>query len=324
MEQPKSSDITTNSSEKSEFNTKPRHFLTHDPSLLTDLRGLTDATLRTHHFLQKVDAHKLQDEYDQFILVLRRAGVDTIELVNLLSGTTMQFLHANPEPNLMFTRDPAVTLPWLPDVFISANFSLASRRIEALIMREALTNLGLKPVRLMSDHSKLEGGDVIPVTIDGVHTVIVGLGSRTKLAAAEELQRILVPTYADAVIALEHDRQLLHLDTSFNILSAQTAVCAARSIRTAFRIERTGAIQITVQEFLSSAGIELVDVDKMEALEHEECNILPIGDGQIVSFTLPKELRQRLTNESLGILEIKAQELPKAAGGVHCLTRPIY
>lgn len=309
---------------KSEFNTKPKHFVTHDPSLLTDLRALSDKTLRDYNFLASVNADVLNDEYDDFIKLLRRAGVDTIELLRLLSSTTTQFLRANPEPNLMFTRDPAITLPWMPDVFISANFSLPSRRMEALIMREALTNYGLRPIELLSDSSKLEGGDVIPITIDEKRTLIVGLGSRTNLAAAEELHRLLVPEYADAIIALEHDRRLLHLDTSFNVLSQQTAICAARSIRAAFRISDGHAQEITPHEFLSEAGIELIDVDIMEALIHEECNILPIGDGQLVTFTLPKELRTHLKQESLGILEIEANELPKAAGGVHCLTRPLY
>lgn len=63
-----------------------------------------------------------------------------------LIGDVPCFAVARTDPNLMFTRDAAITLPWAPDVYLSARIAKPLRRPEVAIMSAALERLGLTRV----------------------------------------------------------------------------------------------------------------------------------------------------------------------------------
>jgi N-dimethylarginine dimethylaminohydrolase len=53
--------------------------------------------------------------------------------------------------------------------------------------------------------------------------------------------------------------------------------------------------------------------------------MLPLGMGRYLAFMMPTEIKAQL--ERLAGIEITCVpggEIAKGAGGVHCLTRPIY
>jgi N-dimethylarginine dimethylaminohydrolase len=72
-------------------------------------------------------------------------------------------------------------------------------------------------------------------------------------------------------------------------------------------------------------GFKIIRCEKAEAIAHERCNVLPLGDGRYIAFEMPAATRRELEEASgVSITSITGAELAKAAGGVHCLTRPIY
>jgi N-dimethylarginine dimethylaminohydrolase len=72
-------------------------------------------------------------------------------------------------------------------------------------------------------------------------------------------------------------------------------------------------------------GFTIVTCDRDDAFRHERCNLLPLGDRQYVAFSMPSALQSELGEKAgISITCPDRDGIAKAAGGVHCLTRPIY
>jgi len=172
----------------------------------------------------------------------------------------------------------------------------------------------------------IEGGDVLPTLHGGQRTLMVGLGERTTLAAAQKIADQLAPEYFDQVIALEHDPEILHLDTGYIELPNDT-ILSAEGMFTAASILRAGKASEDVDPYVYLKGLkqEIVYVERQDAIDNERCNMVPAGDGNFVSFALPKELRKELVDKAgINICELVGTEIAKLTGGAHCMTRPVY
>jgi N-dimethylarginine dimethylaminohydrolase len=228
-------------------------------------------------------------------------------------------------PNLMFTRDSSVTLPWQPDVFIPARLALPSRSREPAVVAEALSRLGMKPVLSFVDDEFLEGGDVLPAMDAGKRMLLVGFGVRTTKAAAIRLALELVPEHVDTIIGLSRDPDLLHLDTGFTILPNRVIFAAAGMFTSDFLIDEDRRLSnVNPIEHAERLGFTIVRCEKADAIKHERCNMLPLGNGRYVAFMMPENVRAELESRAgIQISCIRGNEIAKATGGVHCLTRPI-
>jgi N-dimethylarginine dimethylaminohydrolase len=99
------------------------------------------------------------------VSVLRRAGVDVVYLHDVASPEYLARLNEN--PNHVYTRDSAITLPWLPGRFIRGAMRKAVRRHEPGVMASALSALGQSEILALDTGLFLEGGDVIPIVRGG-------------------------------------------------------------------------------------------------------------------------------------------------------------
>jgi len=60
-------------------------------------------------------------------------------------------------------------------------------------------------------------------------------------------------------------------------------------------------------------------------IRNERCNMLPLGRGRYVAFSMPAAVRAELEEKAgIAITILDGDEISKASGGVNCLTRPIY
>lgn len=311
--------------DKSEFNTKPVKIIISDPKTYGALDKVNWGNLEKYNFIEVPDVSSLYDQYDAFVDKIHELGVQTEELGNIVDNLgESSFDHLN--PNLMFTRDSAITLPWAPTSYIPARFALPSRQDESLIMANALGNLGLEPIIHLEADEYLEGGDVLPVVHDGMRTLIIGFGARTTQSAALKLANKLIPSYIDQIIGLRHDANVLHLDTGFTVLPRQVILAAKGMFNNGFVIDKNKQLsEVDPIAFAESLGFNIIRTTISEAVKYERCNMLPIGDNNYIAFRMPEQLKQQLQDAShIWIHEVDGDEISKATGGVHCLTRPIY
>jgi len=309
----------------SEFSLAPRRILIHDPRDGRAAAAMDRARLAECNFLDLPATDALGREYETF----RRALAEQVEvttLSDLLSGDPDLAAEANSNPNLMFMRDSSVTLPWAPDLYIPARLALASRAREPLVVGRALERLGLRRTFDFRDDEYIEGGDVLPSMDDGKRILLVGFGVRTTKAAALRLALELIPEQLDMIIGLSHDPDLLHLDTGFTVLPNRVMLAAAGMFHSGFLIDEERRLHpIDPIAHAESLGFTIVRCDKADAIAHERCNLLPIGDGRYMAFDMPAALKGEL-EETAGITIrcLPGGEIAKATGGVHCLTRPVY
>jgi N-dimethylarginine dimethylaminohydrolase len=271
------------------------------------------------------DAERFIAQYAGF----RAALADKVEVVTLgdLLGDDPDYREqARANPNLMFMRDSSITLPWAPDLYIPGRLALPSRGGEPAVAGRALERLGLRRAFDFADDEYVEGGDVLPAMDQGSRILLLGFGVRTTKAAAIRLALELIPDHLDQIIGLSHDPNLLHLDTGFTVLPNRVMMAAAGMFHSGFLIDQDRSLRsIDPIAHAEGMGFTIVRCDKADAIAHERCNLLPLGNGDYLAFDMPAALKSELEDKAgIAITCMPGTEIAKAAGGVHCLTRPVY
>jgi N-dimethylarginine dimethylaminohydrolase len=309
----------------SEYHRRPRRILLHHPRHGSPLERLTAARLAEVNFIDLPDHAEFYAEYDRFAAEIG-AHVEPLYLEDVLGGDVDYATESETNPNLIFMRDSSVTLPWAPGTFIPSRPGLPSRAGEAGVVATALRRLGLEPATTFEDDEYLEGGDVLPVTFNGKRVLLVGFGVRTTKAAAIKLALDLIPRHVDYVIGLMHDPDLLHLDTGFTVLPNKVILAAAGMFGNGFLIDEKRTLQrVDPLSYAEGLGCSIIRVDKADAIAHERCNLLPLGERRYFAFDMPADLKTQLEAAAgVTITIVKGTEIAKATGGVHCLTRPLY
>jgi hypothetical protein len=77
----------------SEYNTRPRKIIVHNPAHTVALNTLTHAGLAEHNFTSVPDAHKLRLQYRQFIEAIHAAGIATVDLTRMLEADDRMLLN---------------------------------------------------------------------------------------------------------------------------------------------------------------------------------------------------------------------------------------
>lgn len=311
--------------DRSEFSTPPRRILLHHPQHGNSLGSLTPDRLRELNFFEVPDAPALHREYDHLASTLG-SHVETVYLADVLKDDAGYRAEAASNPNLMFTRDSSITLPWDPNVFIPARLALPARMREPEVVGRALARLGVQPAVSFSDDEYIEGGDVLPAMDGGKRLLLIGFGVRTTKAAALKLALELIPRHVDRIIGLSHDPDLLHLDTGFTILPNRVMFAAAGMFTSGFLIDEERRLSnINPIAHAEELGFKILRCDKADAITHERCNMLPLGLGRYLAFNMPDETKAELEKHAgVQITCLNGGEIAKAAGGIHCLTRPVY
>ena len=309
----------------SEFSTPPARILIHDPRDGAALGRLSSDRLEECNFLALPSAERLLAEYAAFRAELER-HVTVTALGALLDSDADFAAEAAANPNLMFMRDSSVTLPWAPDLYIPARLRLPSRAGEPSLAGRALERLGLTRAFDFADDEYLEGGDVFPAMDSGQRILLIGFGVRTTKASAIRLALELIPDHLDQIIGLSHDPDLLHLDTGFSVLPNRVMLAAAGMFHAGFLIDRSRALHpIDPIAHAEALGFTIVRCDKRDAIAHERCNLLPLGDRRYLAFDMPEALKAELEDKAgIAIHCVAGGEIAKATGGPHCLTRPVW
>jgi N-dimethylarginine dimethylaminohydrolase len=309
----------------SEFSTEPTRILIHDPRDGRAVQCIDRARLAECNFLDLPAHDALCAEYDLFRAAIEK-HVTVTPLASLLSSDPLFDAEADANPNLMFMRDSSITLPWAPDLYVPTRFGLAGRANEPELAGRALQQLGLHPAFDFTDDEYVEGGDVLPAMNAGKRILLMGFGVRTTKAAALRLALELIPDHLDMIIGLSHDPDLLHLDTGFTVLPNRVMFAAGGMFHAGFLIDESRSIRsIDPIAHAESMGFTIVRCDKADAIAHERCNLLPLGRGRYLAFDMPAPLKAELEEKAgIRIECVSGQEIAKATGGVHCLTRPVY
>lgn len=234
----------------------------------------------------EIDYDLMYEQYNNFVNLLIREGV-VIQFLDPLYGESQ-----------VFTRDIGFVIE---DVIFIAKMSNEERRCEINALKKYIKKHHSKVYEMKNN---IEGGDVIIYD----NYIFVGLSTRSKIEAVEELQSYLYENNMNyKIIPINFNKEkMLHLDCVFNILDKgecllSTYVYDKEKIEDI--IERCYYVDENISEELGT-------------------NIVCLGDRRVV--TANEKIYKILKEKDFKVFFIEYSEILKAGGGFTCSTLPIY
>lgn len=309
-----------------EFDVRPRAVLVHDPAGSGALAGLAalsrDDLAADVLFRAAPDPQVFARQHRDFVAAVERS-VPVHRLADLVAdGPHAEALRS--DPNLVYTRDPLITVPWLPDRFLRAAMKPPIRRPETEVLATAARCLGLRELGRLPDGVHLEGGDVVPFAHGAERALLVGFGPRTGRDALGALADLLLPEHADAIYGIELADWRINLDGGLLPVAPGLLLLHRQSILSGVEVDRHGERPLDVLAMFRDLGYELVDVSLDESRDALACNCLCVGDGQVVCYDLCHRIVVQLRERGLQVTPVPGSELVKGTGGPRCMSRPIY
>jgi N-dimethylarginine dimethylaminohydrolase len=254
------------------------------PQYMT-IRDVINETQK-HFKNEGIHIERALEQHGEFVKTLKDHGVEVILLP-----------YHKKYPEQVFTRDIGFTLG--QTIFV-AKMATDIRAGEEDVLKQWLEDEEISYFNLAEE--LIEGGDVI---IDQ-ETIYVGLSNRTDLKAAEQLQRLLNQF---TIIPIPFKEKYLHLDCVFNVISPEVALIYPNAL--------------TQEDIdLFSSRYDLIEVSEEE--QFQLCtNVLNIGNKQILSLPVNKNVNTQLRNRGFEVIEVDITEIIKSGGSFRCCTLPI-
>lgn len=250
-------------------------------------------------YLGRPDFKKALDEYEKFVDILGRFGME-IEYLPKDEETSLDSLYAH---------DPLIVAN---GGAILGNMGKAARTPEPEAAGRYLEEVGVPTMGRISGKGRMEGGDVLWVDES---TLAVGQGYRTNGEGIRQLGEILGDEVEIMPVGLPHwtgPNDCLHLMSFISIVDDDLAVVYSRLMPVPFR------------EWLLERGFSFVEVPD-EEYDSFACNVLAVAPRKCVMLTGNPKTQRRLEEAGAEVYVFDGKEIClKGTGGPTCLTRPVW
>ncbi|MGI5466262.1 dimethylarginine dimethylaminohydrolase family protein [Streptomyces sp. CA-132043] len=311
-----------------EYAQRPETVLVHDPvpfGALGVLEDIPAGELEEHLlFREQPDTQRFVLQHRAFTKAIADAGVDCRYLMEL-AEESVDVRAAQYDPNLMFARDAAITLPWVPEVYLPARMAKPLRRTEVPILSAALEALGLNRLEWGgAEDAYLEGGDVVPFSRGGNRCLLIGYARRTTLAAVRRLREVLIPDLADEIFAIELAPWRMNLDGGLLPVAEDVVVAHVPSFLSTLHLDARGQRHVDLFAVLRELEVTIVETGRDASWLQQACNYLCLGDRTVIGYDMATSVLRDLRHAGINVIEIAGDELVKGRGGPRCMSRPVY
>jgi arginine deiminase len=312
-----------------------RRVLVHRPG--TELDALTSRNAAELLFDGVPAAERARAEHDALTALLRRAGVEVVRLPEVLAaglGTSPERAERliagdgddglPPLPNAMYVRD---TSAWLGGELVVGAVGNPVRRREGELLARSYTADERRVVL-----PGVEGGDLFCLD---ERTVLVGVGSRSTVAAVEDLAEALFRRGFGRVLAVgvPDERASIHLDCLMTLVDVD-GLLIDRRLRNAGVVEMLppgGPVESRLHLGVEAALAEALGLDAMRVIEVADereqwtlaANTLAVGPGRVVAFAHNRRTNDALAAAGIEVLPVPGEHLARGHGGPRCLTCPL-
>jgi N-dimethylarginine dimethylaminohydrolase len=314
----------------SEYNVKPGLVIVHDPTEFGAFQGFSacgrENLLGNFLFRDHPNVEKLRAQHENFVAELKtRVRVAYLSEILGKLNADLHKSHFAANPNHIFTHDALITVPWIPDGYILGRMRKELRKSEPAVMEKAAHLMGLREIIKIPPNLFLEGGDVIPISLDGKKIFLIGYGPRTSKETSFFLRETLVRDgVIDEIVGFQIAEWRLNIDGCFFPLGNHIAVAQRESIVAGLLLGRDYAEPIDPLHYFEKSGFAIIAATKEESYLQQACNFVCLGDGTFVAYNMTERINDILRARGFKIISVSGDELVKGNGGPHCMTRPIY
>ena len=313
-----------------------------------------------------IDTNLAIKEHDDFTNVIKKVtGEDgCLYLNDLINDIGYNLLDQTPIPlpNLIFTRDIAITIgkkiisTWASKKVRNSENKLTQKLLD---QHEIFNNTEIIHFSEIGPNISLEGGDV---TIFNKDLVIIGLGERTSKDSIKKLEPIIFGEGFNRIYAIElpKKRSMMHIDTVFTRISEEDVLYFSPlfdiqkpyiyNISSNQSIENVKATQTNIIELLNQDGYKTngikcggnIELNQYREQWTDGANAFTLKPGVAIGYNRNIHTIEELKKNNYRIISssefisdfnnindekifitLNSSELCRGRGGPRCLTLPI-
>ncbi len=288
--------------------------LIHTPG--EELELINDSNYQHWLFDKVPDVQKFIEEHTKYRELLISHGVKVYELSD--------YVHDNMDllkkmPNAIYLHDIAV---------ITRNGAILScmawpgRRLEQVVVKEALTNLGI-PTWIEFDEREDAFEGCLLLSPD---TVLVAETERHKYSSIQKFIKKALEHFEEVIyVDIPKERRYMHPDTIFNRVTHDLALAYLPAFKETYLFSCGHAQKINFAEYMDQKGIELINVSDSEQ-RRLACSFVPLQSGVIFHYdtALDKETQKLLSKKGIELILFHPEALVAGGGSLRCITLRLH
>ncbi len=258
------------------------------------------------------------EEHRRFVDSLRESEVEVIDIAEIGLPPNVEAILRR-APNLIFTRDSAVTTP---SGALVLNMATKERRMEPQVIEEVLRKCSVPIIGHVPNGVLLEGGDIIFIRQD---VVFVGYGPRTTFSGVNYLSQVLLKDcgLVREVVGIEIMPERINLDGVLMPLHERLILMDRSAVSShVIRFHESGRERLEIQECLTDLNMDVLEVGKDEGLMLAT-NVLHLGNRVVLAYAHNKRVNAMLGRLGYTVKEISGNDLVNGSGGPRCMANPI-
>lgn len=272
-----------------------------------------------HHrllFDRVPDIERFIEEHDCYRELLVSHGVEVFELSEYVNDHHRLMARM---PNLTYLHDVAVITS---KGAILSSMAWEGRKNEEIVVREALTNLGIPIFMEFDGHRDAFEGCLLL----SPETVLVAETERHSREAINKFVRKALMAFQEVVyVAIPKTRRFMHPDTIYNRVSLHLAMAYLPAFKTSYLFTSEGAQKIDFAQSMRRKGVELINASDSEQLRLA-CSFVPLQPGVIFHYdtALDKDTQALLARKGVEIIFFHPDAITAGGGSLRCLTLRLH
>ncbi len=272
-----------------------------------------------HHFDQPVNIKRFAQDHKELMEKLKEAGVEVLNIRELVADKPEIIKQINQCPNLVFVRDSSTITNNGAFLF---RMGLPTRRLETPIIKIAHESLEVPIALTIEKPQSFEGGGIALLEN---RAAVAGLCDRSTQGALTMMGDFLLDKrLIDLWIELKMPKGSIHIDGEFAELPGKVAISFPDVLDKVYTIFRTKTERWEGNfiEWLREEGWDILEITEQECYDMA-ANFLVVAKDLAFHITGNSRVMEEVKNRGINVVQIPGEEMRKANGGIHCMTCPI-
>jgi arginine deiminase len=281
----------------------------HSPE--QSIRRVNETNLQFYLFDMVPDYDRYIDEHKAYQKLLTDNGVEVYELSDLIVNNRelMSYL-----PNLAYLNDISVITG---KGAVLSTMCPGGRQYEEIVVREALTSLGIPILHACEPGEQFEGFIAL-----SPETLFVADTERHSKESVERFFSFALQHFQDIVYAeIPQARRFMHPDMIFNRISDQLGLFFPPAFLNCWHIQKSGRQKIDFAAWIKKRKMELISISDEEQ-QKWGTSLITLEPNHVVNYDISLKPATQRVLESLGVrfTQFHPDALLAGGGSLRCLT----